>query len=230
MNRSPLAVTVVSLVLAFPSRAQVNDWENPAVSGRATERPHATFMVYPDAALAATGKREASPFFLSLNGPWHFHWVEKPADRPKDFYRVESDTWKGWDLIDVPSNWQMQGYDIPIYTNVTYPFPADPPHIPHDRNPVGSYRRGFLLPRSWERRHVFLHFDGVEAAFYVWVNGEEVGYSEDSRTPAEFDITPFIQDGENSVAVEVYRWCDGSYLEDQDFWRLSGIYRNVYFS
>lgn len=134
----------------------------------------------------------------------------------------------GWDEIPVPSNWQMHGYGIPIYTNVRYPFPADPPHIPHDYNPVGSYRTEFEAPPDWEGREVFIHFDGVESAFYVWLNGEMVGYSQGSMTPAEFNLTPYLCEGMNVLAVEVYRWSDGSYLEDQDMWRLSGIFRDVY--
>ncbi len=191
------------------------------------EPPRATFTIYPDEALARAGKREASPFYKSLNGDWKFHWVPKPADRPTDFYRPGFDD-AAWKTIRVPSNWQFEGYDVPIYVNITYPWGVpDPPHIPADNNPVGSYRTRFTVPPSWSGRDVYLTFDGVESAFYLWVNGERVGYSEDSRTPAEFNITRYLKDGENLLAVEVYRWCDASYLEDQDFWRLSGIFRDV---
>jgi beta-galactosidase len=204
-----------------------NDWENPQMFGQNKEPPHCTLMVYPDAKAALNSDWKESKFFNSLNGVWKFHWVSKPSDRPHDFYKIDYNV-NSWDEIPVPSNWQMHGYGIPIYSNVRYPFKADPPHIPHDNNPVGSYRRLFKIPGSWRGRPVFLHFDGVESAFYVWVNGKKVGYSQGSRTPAEFNITSFIQEGENLLAVEVYRFSDGSYLEDQDFWRLSGIFRNVY--
>ena len=133
-----------------------------------------------------------------------------------------------WGTIPVPSNWQREGHGKPLYSNITYPFPKDAPRIPHDDNPVGSYRRWFELPEHWEGRETFLNFDGVNSAFYLWVNGEKVGYSQGSRTPAEFNISAYVKPGRNLVAVEVYRWCDGSYLEDQDFWRLAGIFRDVY--
>ncbi|MEA1951649.1 MAG: glycoside hydrolase family 2 TIM barrel-domain containing protein, partial [Planctomycetota bacterium] len=204
------------------------DWENPKIFAVNKLPPHATMMLYADAPAALQGDRSASPFFLSLNGPWQFHWVPKPADRPKDFYKPGFDA-GDWAALPVPSNWQMHGYGIPIYVNIKYPFsPVDPPHIPHDNNPVGSYRRTFTMPEAWDGRRVLLHFAGVESAFYVWVNGRKVGYSQGSRTPAEFDVSPYLKKGENLLAVEVYRWSDGSYLEDQDFWRLSGIFRDVY--
>lgn len=205
------------------------DWENPAVFGRNKLAPRAHFYRYGgrQAALTARDWRD-SEFYLSLNGSWKFHWSPRPADRPRDFYKPEFDA-DSWDEIPVPSNWQMHGYDYPIYVNIRYPFgPPDPPHVPHNFNPVGSYRRTFDVPAHWEGRRVVLHFDGVESAFYVWINGREVGYSEGSRTPAEFDISDYVLPGRNLIAVEVYRWSDGSYLEDQDFWRLSGIFRDVY--
>jgi len=204
------------------------DWENPAVFTINAERPHADLMPFPDAESALTGDRQASPWRLSLNGRWKFHWSPCPAQRPIPFSDPAFDV-TGWDDLDVPSNWQLKGYDPPIYTNVRYPFDhPNPPHVPQDDNPVGSYRRIFGVPDSWAGRRVILHFAGVSSAFYVWVNGRQVGYNEDSRTPAEFDITDYLIEGENVLAVEVYRWSDGVYLEDQDFWRLSGIFREVY--
>ncbi len=203
------------------------DWENERVIGINKEPGHCTLTPYADIESALEGIREASPFYKSLNGTWKFHWVNKPADRPMDFYQPSFDV-SGWDTIRVPANWQEYGYGRPIYTNMRYPFPPDPPHIPHDYNPVGSYRRVFEIPEGWDGREVFLHFDGVKSAFYVWVNGCKVGYSEGSMTPAEFNVTDYLQPGRNLLAVEVYRWSDGSYLEDQDMWRLSGIYRKVY--
>jgi len=207
--------------------AEVPDWENPEMIGQNKEPAHCALMVYPDARAAMEGTREASPFYKLLNGDWKFNWVRKPGDRPVDFYKLDYDV-SNWKEIPVPSNWQMHGYGIPIYTNVTYPFPKNPPHLPHDYNPVGSYRTTFTVPGEWTGRQVFIHFDGVKSAFYLWINGEKVGYSQDSMTPAEFNITRYLRDAENVLAAEVCRWSDGSYLEDQDMWRLSGIYRDVY--
>jgi beta-galactosidase len=203
------------------------DWENPDVVGINKEPGHCTLVPYSDIETAIKGDRKASRFYKSLNGNWEFHWVSKPADRPLNFYESSYDV-SSWDQIPVPSNWQMHGYGIPIYLNVPYPFPPNPPYIPHDYNPVGSYRRRFTISEEWKGRQIFLHFDGVKSGFYVWVNGQKVGYSQDSMTPAEFNITQYLKSGENILAVEVYRWSDGSYLEDQDMWRLSGIYRSVY--
>ena len=226
-------VMVLSIVLSSGGAAQDDnpawplDWENQTVIERNKEPGHCTLVPYADVAAALACQREDSSFYQSLNGTWKFHWVDKPADRPVDFYRRGYDV-SGWDEIPVPSNWQMHGYGRPIYLNMRYPYPVNPPHIPHDYNPVGSYRRQFRVPRSWDGRDVVLHFDGVKSAFYVWVNGRQVGYSQDSMLPAEFTITDYLRPGRNTLAVEVYRWSDGSYLEDQDMWRLSGIYRNVY--
>jgi len=204
-----------------------HDWENPEITAIGTEPAHSTLMPFQDAGSAQKGIREKSDFFLLLNGPWKFHWVRRPADRPVGFFKPDYDV-KGWKEIAVPGNWQFQGYDIPIYLNMPYPFKKDPPNIQAEFNPVGSYRREFEVPERWAGRQVFLHFDGVESAFYVWVNGEKVGFSKDSRTPAEFNISKHLKKGPNLLAVEVYRWSDGSYLECQDFWRLSGIFRDVY--
>ena len=167
---------------------------------------------------------------MTLSGEWAFKWSASPGERPVDFYRTDFEV-SGWDRIPVPSNWQMEGYGIPIYTNVKYPFPKDDFRAPQDWNPVGSYRRTFTVPEGWDRgtgNRIFLHFEGVDSAFYVWINGRQVGYSQGSRTPAEFDVSDFLIPGTNQIAVEVYRWSDASFLEDQDFWRLSGIFRDVY--
>jgi beta-galactosidase len=217
------------LVLAAAAFAQRPEWDNPAVIQVGAEKPRATFMVYPTQALAATFDRTRSPWFLSLNGAWKFRYSPDPASRPADFYKASFDV-SAWATIPVPSNVEAHGYGFPIYTNIRYPFPyeKDNPRVPYENNPVASYRRTFTLPPAWTGRQVFLHFAGVDSAFYVWVNGEKVGYSEDSRTPAEFNVTRLVKPGVNTVAVEVYRWSDGSYLEDQDFFRLSGIFRDVY--
>jgi beta-galactosidase len=205
----------------------VNDWENPGMIAQNKEPAHNTLVPYLDKEKATRCDRFQSGFFRALNGKWKFFWSKKPADRPKDFYLPEYDV-SQWDEIQVPSNWQLAGYGIPYYLNHPYVFEKNPPNIQHDYNPVGSYRTEFEIPANWQNRQVFVHFDGVESAFYLWINGKKVGYSQGSRTPAEFNITPFLQDGKNILAAEVYRWSDGSYLECQDFWRLSGIFRNVY--
>jgi len=202
-------------------------WQDLDVIQVNTEAPHATMMTYPDTESALTFDRSQSPWFKSLNGEWKFHWSKNVNERPLDFYKPSFNDAK-WALIPVPSNWQMQGYGFPIYTNVKYPFPEDEPNIPAEINPVGSYRTMFSLPAEWDGRRTLIHFAGVNSCMKLWVNGQEVGYSEGSRTPAEFDITSYVKPGKNLVAVEVFRWCDGSYMEDQDFWRLSGIFREVY--
>jgi beta-galactosidase len=228
-------VPLVVFIAACPVFAQrgsdttVNDWENPKVFNINKEEPHATYVPFPDVRGALTLDRRQSPCYFSLDGKWKFNWVPKPADRPTDFYREDYDV-SAWKEIDVPSNWEFQGYGVPIYVNIPYEFPGppDPPHIPHDNNPVGSYKRTFTIPAGWEGREVFIHFGGVKSAFYIWINGQKVGYSEDSKTPAEWDITGYLRKGENTVALEVYRWSDGTYLECQDMWRISGIERDVF--
>ena len=184
---------------------------------------------YPSADLARQGDRSASPWIQSLNGTWKFRYSPNPAARPVGFERPGFDD-KAWAPIAVPGNWEMQGFGIPIYSNVRYPFAFDDdnPRVPRDDNPVGSYRTTFTVPAGWAGRRVYLHFAGVDSAFYLWVNGTRVGYSEDSRTPAEFDVTKYLAEGANTLAVEVYRWSDGSFLEDQDMFRMSGIFRDVY--
>jgi beta-galactosidase/beta-glucuronidase len=212
----------------------VNDWENPRVTGTNKEPAHASMIPYPSEALALLGARESSPFFMLLNDPvgaertWRFHWSPNPDLAPEDVGSPGLDD-AGWDTIPVPWNWQLRGYDRPIYTNVQYPFPPDDyPRVPHDDNPVGCYRRRFSIPETWRGMRIMLVFEGVDSAFYLWINGRQVGYSQDSRLPAEFDITSYVQAGDSLLALRVYRWSDGTYLEDQDMWWLSGIHRDVY--
>ncbi|MEM2921979.1 MAG: beta-galactosidase subunit alpha, partial [Candidatus Bathyarchaeia archaeon] len=204
------------------------DWENMRVFNKNKEPAHVPIIPYPDVDSAISGSRERSPWFISLNGEWMFKLVPNPGSVPEGFYKEDFDiNW--FEKIPVPSNWQMLGYDKPIYTNVAYPFRPDPPRVPHDENPTGLYRRAFEIPEAWSGRQVFLVFEGVDSAFYTWVNGRLVGYSEDSRLPAEFNITPYVRFGkQNTLVVQVIKWSDGSYLEDQDMWRMSGIYRDVY--
>lgn len=211
------------MLLSIALSAQ-NDWENEQVIGRNKMPARATSYSFPSEELALKGDRTQARF-LSLNGEWQFHFEADSKNRPLDFYSGENKV-AGWDKIEVPSCWEMKGYGTPIYTNSTYPFPNRPPFITRT-NPVGSYFKTFEIPTDWDGKQIILHFGGVSSAFYVWVNGQMVGYSEDSCLPAEFDITERVQNGKNTVAVQVFRWSDGSYLEDQDHWRMSGIQREV---
>jgi beta-galactosidase/beta-glucuronidase len=181
---------------------------------------------YPNAELALSCNRKSSPNIRVLNGTWKFNLAPSPEEVPADFQTEDFDL-SDWASINVPGNWQLQDFDdIPIYTNVAYPFPPNPPFVPKE-NPTGCYRHTFNLDPDWLEHHIYLLFESVDSAFYLWVNGVEVGYSQDSRLPAEFDVTPFVRPGENTIAVQVMRYCDGSYLEDQDMWLLSGIQRDV---
>lgn len=218
------------------SAAAAPDWENEQITRINKEDARVFSFPFADRAEAMKKDWRDSSRVMTLNGDWSFHFAKRPEDRAEGFYKPSYKV-ADWPKIKVPGNWQTQGYGIPLYTNQTYPFARDEPRVtsepPKDwtayenRNEVGSYRRDFTLPETWDGKEVFVHFGGVEAAFYLWVNGEKVGYSQDSYLPAEFLLTPYLKKGSNTIAVEVYRWCDGSYLEDQDFWRLSGIFRDV---
>ena len=240
-------LNILTILLLFTCQlgAQTLDWENPKMFDQNKEKPHATMIPFKGLEEAQTKKRTASVYYKSLNGIWKFNWVRKPSLRPEDFHRPDFDV-SDWDDIPVPSNWEVEGYGVPIYVNHQYEFadykapvspeitfvdriyPDNPGQIPHDYNPVGSYRRAFTVPESWSGRRVFIQFGAVKSAMYLWVNGKRVGYSQGSKTPAEWDISDFLTPGENTLAVEVYRWSDGSYLECQDFWRISGIERDVF--
>lgn len=230
MNRKSILVLCAFILFSMNKiNAQtVPDWENPDINGINKEQPHAfTFLA---------GEKANNPMIRSLNGIWKFKWSPDPQKRPVDFY-TENYTTENWDNILVPGNWELQGFGTPIYVNIAYPFKVDPPKVTSEpekhftsyleRNPVGSYLTTFTVPENWGNKQIFINFNGVLSAFYLWVNGQKVGYSENSMSPAEFDITKFVRKGENKLAVEVYKWCDGSYLEDQDIWRLSGIFRDV---
>lgn len=206
---------------------QKREWENLEVVSVNTESPRATFYTYSSEGEAKENDYENSANYQSLNGIWKFHFSETPENRPKDFYQTSYNS-SGWDTIVVPGDWQLQGYDFPLYTNIVFPFPINPPYVDNSYNPVGSYKRKFKLSKDWAGNEIYLHFGGVNSVYYVWVNGEKVGYKEGAKTPGEFNITTYLKEGENEVSVEVYRWSDASYLEDQDFWRLSGIERDVY--
>ncbi|KAA6300102.1 MAG: Beta-galactosidase, partial [Candidatus Ordinivivax streblomastigis] len=207
--------------------AQTPEWENPEIFGINKEPARATALPYSNEQQAIADVYSASPYYQSLDGTWKFNWHKKPVDKPEGFYAAGYDVSK-WDNIQVPGNWELQGFGTPIYTNITYPHPKNPPYIDHNDNPVGCYVRDFMISKDWDGRRVYLHFESGLAAMYVWVNGQKVGYSQVTKSPAEFDITPYIKQGKNTLAIEGYRWSDGSYLEDQDFWRLSGFDRSVY--
>lgn len=211
------------------------EWNDFGVFRLGTEPPHTTLMPYGDVRQALAADRTRSPHRLSLDGTWKFAYADRPEDRDPDFHRTDTDD-GDWDTIPVPSVWQLHGHDFPIYLNITYPYwgpngrgeEPRPPAAPTRYNPVGQYRRTFTVPRDWTGRRTFLHFEGVKSAHYVWINGELAGYDEDSYTPSEYDITDRLKPGTNQIAVEVYRYSDGDWLEDQDMIRLSGIFRSVY--
>jgi beta-galactosidase len=204
------------------------EWEDPRIIERRRELTHTPLGAYPDAEAAKGGQRGASPYVQSLNGAWRFHLAVSPERAPEGFGQPEFDD-SGWGEIVVPGNWQLQPgcWDRPIYTNVAYPFRANPPLVPEE-NPTGCYRRRFTVPASWSGRRVFVVFESADSALYVWLNGRAVGYSTDSRLPAEFDITEHLQPGENTLAAKVLRYSAGTYLEDQDYWQMSGLQRDVY--
>ncbi len=235
MNRviSKSLTSILILIISYNGISQSLDpiLENPQIVEINKLPARATFFPYESTDLALNGQMKASSRFISLNGQWFFKWSKSPEQRPKEFYKNEYNL-DDWDKIPVPSNWQLHGYGIPIYTNIKYPFSfydePNPPDIPDGNNPVGSYKRTFIIPNEWNEKKVYIHLGAVKSAFYIWVNGIKVGYSQGSKLPAEFDLTEFVRTGENNISLEVYRWSDGSFLEDQDFWRLSGIERDVY--
>ena len=189
--------------------------------------PHADFFAYESEALMNQNELSSSARFLSLNGDWKFHWTKSPKDRIHVFYSesLNDDIWK---TIPVPANWEVEGYDHPIYLDEQYPFETKWPNAPTDYNPVGTYRHTFNIPKEWSTEDVILHFAGAKSAMYLYINGQYVGYSQGSKTPAEFNITPYINEGDNLIAVQMYRWSDASYLESQDMLRMSGVEREVF--
>ena len=218
------------------------EWENELIFGINKLEGRNTFLPYwsvdamkKDLHFDQPWQTPKAENYQSLNGKWKFNWVKQPSERPVDFYKTSYNV-SAWKEIDVPSSWEMKGYGTPIYTNVTYPHKNVPPLIrPYpggtsekEPNPVGSYRREFDIPENWNGKEIFLHFDGCYSGLYIWINGKKVGYSQGANDDAEFDITKYVKPGKNTIACEVYRWTDGSYLEDQDMFRLSGIHRSVY--
>lgn len=208
------------------AKAQNNEWENPAKYEWNKERPHADFRLYEQSEDAVNDKPRKSSWQHSLNGVWKFIYAPTIAASIKDFYRIDLPD-SNWDTITVPSNWEIQGFGEPIIRNIQYVFSSNPPYIDVD-NPVGTYRRTFTVPRNWQEREVFLHFGSISGYARIYVNGQQVGMTKASKTPAEFNVTNYLKEGENLLAVQIYRWHDGSYMEDQDFWRLTGIERDVF--
>ena len=227
MRASILGLCLITTSFAPLTAQEHHNWEDHHVLQVNREPARAYFIPY--------GEQKGDRM-LSLNGDWQFRWTKTPEERIKDFYRTDYDA-SGWKTLAVPANWEVNGYGTPIYVSAGYPFKIDPPYVTREpkkewttyveRNPTGQYRRTFTLPDSWQQGQTFLRFEGVMSAFYVWVNGKQVGYSQGSMEPSEFNVTPYIKQGENQIAIEVYKYSDGSYLEDQDFWRFGGIHRDV---
>lgn len=205
------------------------DWQNPLVFQKNKLPARASFYSFLDDPGHFVSEPWSATNYLSLNGKWHFTWSPSPAKRPVKFFEEGYDV-SGWQQIKVPSNWQLEGYGVPNYINMRMDFTDKPVagQVPDDNNPVGSYRREFSLPATWQEQTTILYLGAIKSAYYVWVNGQQVGYAQDSKSPAEFDVTPYLKKGVNSIAIEVYRWSDGTFLELQDMWRLSGIERDVY--
>ena len=226
--KSKLVFMLIGLLLSTQLSAQTfSEIKDPNITGINVRPPHAMTFPFESQTMARANVKANSNRFLSLNGTWKFNWVEYPAARPTDFFQSE-DKVSDWENIQVPADWQMAGFGIPIYTNVKYPHDKTPPTIQDHFNPVGSYFKTFDLPVNFQNEEVVLHFGAVNSAFYCWINGQYVGFGKGSKTPVEFEAKKFLKEGKNTVALQVYRWNDGSYLEDQDMWRLSGVEREVY--
>ena len=218
-------------LLGTAAFAQKNEWRDPNVNEINRAPMHTNYFAYEDENSALKGCKESSGNFMTLNGNWKFFWVKNADMRPTDFYQVNFND-KGWDNLKVPGLWELNGYGDPIYVNVGYPwrsqFKNNPPEVPTENNHVGSYRKEIMVPADWKGKEIFAHFGSVTSNMYLWVNGQFVGYSEDSKLEAEFNLTKYLKPGKNLIAFQVFRWCDGTYLEDQDFLRLSGVGRDCY--
>ena len=208
-----------------------NEWQDPDINAINRLTAHTSWFAYPSETAASKGIKEASENFLSLNGTWRFNWVKNSYERPLDFYKKDFND-KGWDEMKVPAVWELNGYGDPLYVNVGYPwreqYKNNPPIVPEEGNHVGSYRRVIDIPQEWNGKDIIAHFGSVTSNIYLWINGKFVGYSEDSKLAAEFDLTKYLKPGKNLIAFQVFRWCDGTYLEDQDFFRFSGVGRDCY--
>ena len=216
---------------ALSASAQTfKEWQDPIVNAVNRAPMHTNFFAYENQTAAAQAQKEASKNFMTLNGTWKFFWVENVEARPTDFFKVGFND-KGWDDLQVPGVWELNGYGDPIYVNVGYAwrnqYKNNPPYVPTEKNHVGSYRKEIMIPADWKGKDIVAHFGSVTSNMYLWVNGKYVGYSEDSKLEAEFNLTPYLQPGKkNLIAFQVFRWCDGTYLEDQDFFRHSGVGRD----
>ena len=238
MKKLNLLLLFIFLFSKSPTYSMSSEpWQNPTINeiNREPMRAHFTPYISEQVALEQLKKPILERLKLnvdgerrlSLNGIWKFKYAKNPELAPKEFWKADFNA-SNWKPIEVPGSWELQGFDAPIYTDVSYPFPVNPPFVPTDYNPVGSYLHEFEVPADWNGMDIYLDFEGVESAFYLWVNGQEVGYSEDSRLPAHFNVTKFVEAGINKLAVKVFRYSDGSYLEDQDYWKYSGIERDVF--
>lgn len=219
------------LMPAYASAQTFNEWQTQKVNAVNRLPMHTSHFAYPTPEAAKAGTPETSPNYMTLNGNWKFNWVKDADQRPTDFFRTDFND-RGWDTMTVPGIWELNGYGDPLYVNIGYAWREDfknnPPEVPVTNNHVGSYRRTVTIPDSWNGKQIIAHFGSVTSNLYLWVNGKFVGYSEDSKLEPEFDITPYLHKGDNQIAFQVFRWCDGSYFEDQDFWRLSGVARDSY--
>ena len=230
MKKRLFSLFALAIGLQTVALSQKNEWRDPEVNAVNRAPMHANYFAYESYDAARTGAKEESDNFLSLNGMWKFNWVRNADQRPDDFYQLGYND-SAWDELKVPAVWELNGYGDPIYVNVGYPwknqFRTDPPKIPVANNHVGSYRKEIVIPAEWKNKQIFVHFGSVTSNIYLWVNGKYVGYSEDSKLEAEFDLSGYLKPGKNLIAFQVFRWCDGSYLEDQDFFRFFGIFRSV---
>jgi len=219
------------ILLSFVSKAQNGEWKDPKINEVNRAPMHASFFAYESESMASKGVKENSANFLTLNGTWNFFWVKNSDERPMDFFETKFND-KGWNKMPVPGIWELHGFGDPVYVNVGYAwknqFKSNPPEVPVVNNHVGSYRKEVILPENWKGKDIFAHFGSVTSNLYLWVNGTFVGYSEDSKLEAEFNLTKYLKPGKNLIAFQVFRWCDGTYLEDQDFLRLSGVGRDCY--
>ena len=226
-------MTSLFTVLALTAGAQTfQEWRNPEINAVNRAPMHTNYFAFENADAAKKADKRQSTNYMTLNGTWKFNWVKDADSRPTDFWKTGFND-KGWDDLQVPAVWELNGYGDPIYVNVGYAwrnqFQNNPPEVPTENNHVGSYRREIVVPASWKGKDIIAHFGSVTSNMYLWVNGRYVGYSEDSKLEAEFDLTPYLKPGQkNLIAFQVFRWCDGSYLEDQDFFRYSGVGRDCY--
>ncbi|MCS2527074.1 DUF4981 domain-containing protein [Bacteroides fragilis] len=229
MKRQLLTCCLAMCSLA--TMAQHDEWKNPEINAVNRAPMHTNYFAYSSSEEAAKADKENSSNFMTLNGIWKFNWVKNADARPTDFYRTDYND-KGWGQMKVPGVWEMNGYGDPIYVNVGYAWRSqyknNPPYVPIENNHVGSYRKEIIIPAEWSGKEIFAHFGSVTSNMYLWVNGKYVGYSEDSKLEAEFNLTKYLKPGKNPIAFQVFRWCDGTYLEDQDFFRYSGVGRNCY--